>query len=1042
MNPSSPFIRRPIGTILLSIGLFLTGALAYVLLPVASLPAVDLPTINVNASRPGADPELMAATVAAPLERRLGEIAGVTELTSTSSLGSSNITVQFDLSRNADSAARDVQAALNAAVTDLPSDLPALPTFRKFNPAAAPVLILALTSDTIAPSAIYDEADTVIAQRLSQVQGVAQVNVSGADQPAIRLRANSTQLSAMGLSLDDVRTTIVNADSLEPIGAIDGAARAESIDTNNQLHTPEEYGRLVVKNKNGNSVLVSSVATVDHGVRNTQSAAWFNGKPAVLLVITKQADANVIETVDRIKALLPEIKRWIPSGIEISVLSDRTTTIRASVADMQMTLMITIALVMAVVFVFLRRLAATLAAGITVPLALSGTCALMYAAHFSIDNISLMALAVAVGFVVDDAIVMIENIDSNLQTGMRPLQAALEGARQIGFTVISISISLIAAFIPLLLMGGLAGRFFREFSLTLAFTIVISTLVSLSVTPMICGHLLRKPHAGQQNRFDLFVEKILERLATAYGASLEVVLRHRAITMLVMVLTIAATMALYVKTPKGFFPQDDTGLLDGKTEAATDISFSAMSQLQQRVAAIIQEDPAISSVGSSIGGSGGGPGGGGALNQGRLYISMKPLAERDGLSATRVIDRLRRKLANVAGISVYLTPTQDIRAGGRQGKAQYQFSLWDDDNAELLQYVPQVVEKLRQIPGLVDVTTDREPNGLQANVVIDRLAAARLGVTIQSIDTALDNAFAQRQIAIIYSPRNQYRVVLEVDPANQTDPSNLASIYVPGSGGVQVPLTAISHYEKGFAPLVTNHQGQFPCVTITYNLSPDAILDKANQAILDSVAQMHLPDSLHADFAGDAKNFAASAGAQTTLFVAALLAVYIVLGVLYESLAHPLTIISTLPSAGLGALLALQWTGTELSLIAFIGIVLLIGIVKKNGIMLVDFALEGERKRGLEPSRAIHEACLERFRPILMTTLAALLGAVPLIIATGPGSELRRPLGITIAGGLIISQILTLYTTPVIYLLLDRLHQRLSGGRRSRSARQAELTAS
>jgi multidrug efflux pump len=1025
VNLSEPFIRRPIGTILLSLGLFLVGILGYEMLPVASLPTVDLPTISVTSSRPGADPAVMAATVAAPIERRLGEIAGLTELTSTSSLGTSNIIAQFDLNRNVDGAARDVQAALNAAVTDLPSDLPVLPIFHKWNPASIPILILGLTSDTISSSAIYDQADTVIAQRLSQVDGVAQVMVTGADQPAMRIRVNNAELSAMGLSLDDIRLTIANANTLNPNGLADGVSQAQSIGTNSQLKTPEDYRRLVVRNRDGNSVLLGSVANVELGVRNVQSAAWANGKPAVLLIITKQVDANVNEVVDHLMALLPELQRFITAGIDISVISDRTKTIRASVADMQKTLLITIVMVMCVVFVFLRRLTATLAAGVTIPLALSGTFALMWVAHFSIDNISLMALAVAVGFIVDDAIVMIENIDTNLQKGMPPFQAAVLGSKQIGFTIISISVSMVAAFIPLLLMDGLAGRFFREFSVTLVFTIGISTLVSLTLTPMICAHLMR-PHTTQkQNLFDLFVERILDGLRDAYAASLKVVLRHRALTMLALVLTIVATFVLFAKTPKSVFPQDDTGLLSATTEAATDISYKAMSRLQQQVGSIISEDPAVASYSSSIGGSGQ-PGVSGGLNQGKLYISLKPPGERGNLNAAKIIDRLRLKLANVPGMSVYLIQEQDLRVGGRPGKGQYQFTLWDQDLGELLQNVPKIVDRLKLLPGLADVSTDREANGLQANVVIDRLTAARLGVSIQSIDDALNNAFSQRQISIVYSSRNQYRVVIEVDPNDSKDPADLSKIYVPGAGGSQIPLSTLSHIEKGFAPLVTNHQGQFPSVTITYNLTGNATLGIANAAIADAIAVMHLPDALHADFAGDAKLAVASAGSQVVLLIVALLAVYIVLGVLYESLAHPLTIISTLPSAGLGALLALQWSNTELSLIAFIGIILLIGIVKKNGIMLVDFALDGERARGLNPEQAIYEACLERFRPILMTSLAAFFGAIPLIIATGPGSELRRPLGITIAGGLIVSQILTLYTTPVIYLLLDRLHLRLS----------------
>ena len=1018
MNFSDVFIRRPVGTILISLGILLVGIVAYRLLPVASLPSVDIPTIRVSASRPGADPATMAKSVAAPLERRLGEIAGVTEITSVISLGSSMITIQFDLSRNADGAARDVQAALNAAATDLPSDLPTLPTFRKTNPAAAPILVLALTSDTLGASAIYDAADTVLAQRLSQVDGVAEVSVNGADQPAMRIRADPRRLAAMGVSLEDIRNTVANANSLAPLGVIDSPERAHSLGANGQLRKPEDFANLIVRNSNGAGVRLSSVADIQQGVRNTRSSATFNGKPSVLLVITKQAGANVIDTVDRIYTLLPELKRWIPAGINVDVLTDRTKTIRASVAELQLTLCVTILLVMLVVYVFLRRTPPTLAAGVTVPLSLAGTAAAMWCVGFSIDNISLMALVISVGFVVDDAIVMIENVFRNIEAGMTPYQAARAGSRQIGFTVLSISLSLVAAFTPLLFMGGLVGRLFREFSVTLAFAIAISTFVSLTITPMICAHFVK--HDTRVTWLDRIVDGILNRVIAAYAASLEVVLRRRGWTLLVALATVAATVVLFVKTPKGFFPQDDTGFIFGMTEAASDISFSAMAKLQQRAADIVRSDPAVASVGSSVGSSPYNA----SVNQGRLFISVKPIGERDNLPIVRVVDRLRQKLGHVAGISTFLVPTADLRIGGRQSKAQYQFTLWDQDFDELARYVPVVLERVRQIPGLRDVSTDRESNGLEANVMVDRTAASRLGVQVQAIDDTLNDAFAQRQVATVYTPRNQYRIVIEIDPALQKSPRDLDQIYLPSNTGTQVPLSAVSKVETRTSALVINHQGQFPSITLTYNLAPDMMIADATKAITDVMAGMHLPDGLQADFAGDARAFQASAGAQPLLIIGALAAVYIVLGVLYESLAHPLTIISTLPSAGLGALLALQWTHTDLSIIAFIGIILLIGIVKKNGIMLVDFALDAERRRGAAPLDAIREACLERFRPILMTTLAAALGAMPLIIASGPGSDLRRPLGITIAGGLLVSQVLTLYTTPVIYLLLDKLHNR------------------
>jgi hydrophobe/amphiphile efflux-1 (HAE1) family protein len=1030
MNFSYPAVRRPVGTTLLAIGLFLVGAVAYRFLPVASLPTVEFPTIRVSASRPGADPSTMAATVAAPLERRLAEISGVTEITSVSSLGSTSITIQFDLNRGIDSAARDVQAALNASLTDLPGDLPTLPTFRKANPAAAPVLILALTATTTPPSAIYDAADSIIAQRISQVDGVAEVSVNGSEQPAIRIRVNPVAIASMGMSMEDVRMAVVNANAASPLGVFDGPGRAQTIAINDQLRKVRDYETLIVKIANGSVVRLSAIASVEESVRNSRSAAWFNAQPSVLLVITKQGNANVIETVDQIRKLLPELQRWIPADIQFSILSDRTQTIRASVRDMQLTLLATAILVMMVVFVFLRRTAATMAAGITVPLSLAGTCAAMWVAGFSINNLSLMALAVSVGFVVDDAIVMIENMFRNLEKGFSPLRATIVGARQIGFTVLSISVSLIAAFIPLLFMSGVVGRLLREFSITLCFAIAVSTIVSLTVTPMICAHFVRAPPSPDATLLDRIVESILKRLIDAYASSLAFVLRHRILTLLVFLSTIALTVDLYIKTPKAYFPQDDTGLIFGGTRASADISFEAMKVLQQRVTEIVLADPAVAAVGSSVGTSGFNA----SVNNGRLFISLKPLSER-GISSQTFIARVRPKLTAVGGMRVFMTTAQDIRAGGRQTPSTYQFTLWDPNLNELQAYVPRVLARVQELQPdtLTDVNNDREQGGLQANVVIDRLAAARLGVRIQDIDNALNNAFAQRQISTIYQERNQYRIILEVDPLFQRDPTDISRVYVPGAGNAQVALSSVARVEKGLAPLVVNHQGQFPSVTISYNLAPGITLEQGSKAIEQAVAELHLPDTLHAEAAGDVKQFAQSTTAQPLVILAAIVAVYIILGVLYESLAHPLTIISTLPSAGVGALLALQMFNAELTTIAFIGIILLIGIVKKNGIMMVDFALSGERERGLPPERAIYEACLERFRPILMTTMAALLGAVPLLVATGPGSELRRPLGMTIIGGLLLSQILTLYTTPVIYLLLDRLHRRLWGAHEGRS---------
>ena len=1023
MNFSRPFIRRPIGTTLLAFGLFLIGIVGYQFLPVASLPSVEFPTISVSANRPGADPGVMAATVAAPLERRLGEIAGVTELTSVSSLGNSRIVVQFDLTRSIEGAARDVQAALNAALSDLPIDMPTLPTFRKYNPSASPILILALTSKTLQPSAIYDAADSIISQRLAQVQGVADVTVAGSEQPAIRVRVDPGRLANMGLTLEDVRTAIANSNAAGPLGAFDGPRRGTTIGINDQLRVAGDYNPVVVKTVNGTVIRLTDIASVQASVRNSLSAGWYNKQPSVLLIITKQGDANVIETVDRIYELLPELQQWIPAGLDISVLSDRTQTIRASVRDMQLTLAVIIVLVMLVVALFLRRLAATAAAGITVPLALCGTFAAMWAAGFSVDNLSLMALAVSVGFVVDDAIVMIENVFRNLERGYSPVRATLMGARQIGFTVVSISVSLTAAFIPLLFMGGIVGRLFREFSVTLVFAIVVSTMVSLSVTPMICAYFVRKPPSPDATRLDRLVEGVLRPMIRFYDRTLSHVLEYRAMTLIVFVATIALTVGLYIKVPKGYFPQDDTGLIFGGTEASTDISFDAMKTLQMKAMDVVLADPAVAGLGSSVGASGFNA----SVNRGRMFISLKPLDQRGGISTQRVVARLRTQLSNIPGLRVFMQPAQDLRVGGRQSNSQYQFTLWSADIDTLQQWVPKVLDRVKQIAGVIDVTTDREQGGLQVGITIDRTAAARLGVRITDIDSALNNAFSQRQISTIYGARNQYRVILEVDRKYSRDPNDLSQIFVSGRGGSQIPLSAVAHVERGIAPLVVNHQGQFPSVTITYNLAPGVPLEQATAAIQQAVAEMHIPDVIRADFAGDVRAFRQSIGAQPLLILAALIAVYIVLGVLYESLAHPLTIISTLPSAGLGALLALEISGTELTVIAFIGIILLIGIVKKNGIMMVDFALDAERRRGLPPKQAIHEACLERFRPILMTTLASMLGALPLVIATGPGSELRRPLGITIIGGLLVSQALTLYTTPVIYLMLDRLHRRLGG---------------
>jgi len=1017
---SEPFIRRPVGTTLLAIGLFLIGLVAYGFLPVASVPNVDFPMIRVSASRPGAAPSIMAATVAAPLERRLGEIAGIDQITSSSTLGSTSIQLQFAIGRDIDHAARDVQAAINASLADLPSDLPTLPAFRKANPAAAPVFVLALTSKTMSTSAIYDVADTVIVQRISQVPGVGEVSVSGADQPAVRIALNPVALSNAGIATDDVRTAIVNANPLGPVGIFNGGRQSETLSTNRQMRTAAEFRDIVIKSSGGNFVRLSDVADVKDATRNSRSMAWFNKQPAVLIQITKQGDANVIDTVDRVKAMLPGLKQWIPAGVEISTIVDRTGTIRASVDDMQWTLLATAFLVMVVVYAFLRRLTPTIAAGVSVPLALAGTCAGMWLAGFSIDNLSLMALAISVGFVVDDAIVMIENMYRNLERGLPPYQAALKGARQIGFTVLSISLSLVAAFTPLIFMDGIVGRLLREFSLTLTFAIVVSTIVSLTVTPMICAHYIKQGMSSDATRFDRLVESLLSRIVTFYTRTLRVVLGFPILTLLVFFATIALTVTLYIKTPKGYFPIDDSGFVIGSTRASADVSFQSMLGLQQRVMDIVMADSAVRGIGSSIGGGGGR----GGANRGFMYITLKPPAERGGLSTQQVIDRMRRNLEGVPGIKLFMFAAQDIRSGGRQSDSNYQYTLTSTDLDLLQKWAPLVAKRMETVEGITDVSSDRESGGLQLTLSIDRQKASSLGVKVQDIDNALNNAFSQRQISTVYTQRNQYQVILEIDPQFQQDPSNLDRIFVAGANGVQIPLSAVVRYRRDLSPLAVYHSQSFPSVTVSFNTLPGVELDHATAAIQRAVDELHMPEGIRGSFQGNAADFRKTSGRQPLLILGAFAAVYIVLGVLYESLAHPLTIISTLPSAGLGALLALQITSTSLTIIAFVGIILLIGIVKKNGIMIVDFALDAERHRGLSSADAIFEACSVRFRPILMTTMAAIFAAIPLVLATGPGTELRRPLGITIIGGLLVSQILTLYTTPVIYLLIDRLRRR------------------
>ena len=1019
MNFSAPFIRRPVATFLLALGLMLAGVVAYRFLPVAALPSVDIPTVVIFASRPGADPETMATSIAAPLERRLGEIAGVTEITSTSATGSTSIVVQFDLGRDIDGAAHDVQAAINAATPDLPSDLPTRPFFRKFNPAEMPVLTIALTSDTLSPAQVYDAADSILAQRLSQVDGVAQVQVNGSEAPAVRVRLDPAALAAAGLAAEDVYTAIRQANVTGPVGGFQGTDQAETIGTNGQLLKAADYRGLVVKSVNGATVRLSDVASVIDGTANTRLAAWFGKQPAILLTVTKTSGANVIETVDRIKAVLPLLRSWMPPDIQLTILADRTQTIRASVNDVQISLMISMALVLMVVALFMRRLVPTIAAGVTVPLSIAGTFAAMWFEGFALDNFSLMALTVSVGFVVDDAIVMIENIVRHMEHGKTPLAAAFAGARQIGFTVMSISISLVAVFIPVLFMGGILGRLFHEFATTLTLAIAISALVSLTLTPMLCGRFMRADHAasrpGWLGRLDAAVERGFRAVLGFYTTTLGHALRWRWLMLAATIGTVVLTVWMYTVVPKGFFPTQDTGMLQGSTVAGPEISFTAMAERQRAVVDVLLADPAVAAVGSTIGVSTGWS----AMNRGQLTIGLKPLAERGGLSSEQVIARLRPKLAAVGAVQTFLWSAQDLRAGGRAGAAN-QFVLLGQDLPELRQWTEKLTTALRTTPGITDVSSDQDRAGPQADVVIDRAAAARLGVSVTAIDNALSNAFAQRQISIIYTPRNQYRVVLEVDPLLQADPVSLDRIYVGATGGAQVPLSAVVRIERNTAPLAVRHQSQFPAATISFNTAPGVAQADALAAVKDAAAALRMPETVRTEFAGNARWLQQSLETEPYLIGAAFLAIYIVLGVLYESLTQPITIISTLPSAGLGALLALWVTGSELSIMGIIGILLLMGIVKKNAIMMVDFALEQERQHGLTPLEAIRAACLERFRPILMTTLAALLGAVPLAVGFGSGSEMRRPLGIAIIGGLIVSQALTLYTTPVVYLALQR----------------------
>ena len=1028
MNISGPFIRRPIGTSLLAAGLFLVGLLAYRELPVASLPNVDLPAIRVSASLPGADPEIMASTVAAPLERRIGEIAGITELSSWSRLGSTTVVAQFDITRDPNDAARDVQQAINAARIDLPTALSRNPVVRKTNPAQIPIMILALTSTTLRPSEVYELANRIVASRIAQIEGVGEVAAGGAEEPAVRVNIDPASLAAKGVTLEAVRAALTAANALRPAGRLEAPGRSQTLALDAQLFAPEDYGDLVLKTTDGDVLRLRDVANIREGTRNRLSTAWFNNEPAILVFVQRGENANVVDTVDRIKAALPTIRELIPASVKLSLVVDRTVTIQHSITDLQLTLLASVALVMLVVLLFLRRGVTTVAAGITVPLSLAGTMVLMWAWGFSLNNLSLLALTISVGFVVDDAIVMIENCTRNLEGGMRPFEAALVGAGQIGFTVISISVSLLAAFIPILFMGGVPGQFMREFTMTLAFAVSVSVIVSLTVTPMICAHWMKAPRHQRPNLLERTTEPVLTALAAGYARTLGWALRHPSLMVVATLAALGLTVYLYASLPKAFVPRGDTGILYGSVSGAPDISFDRLVVLQKAVNDIIVADPAIAGVGSFIGSAGAW----GGSNSGRFYISLVPEAERP--SIFDVIDRLREKLKAVPAASVGMYPGQEVILGSRTTDSQYQLTLMSPDLALLDLWSSRLVERLRQIPILQDVTTDRQAAGGQVRLVVDRLRAAQLGVSMRDIADALNNSFAQRQVATLYTPRTQRKVVLEIEPRLQRDLRGFDTVHLTGRDGVLIPLSAVATLTSAVSPLVVNHDGQFPSITISYNLGAEATLGEAITTIRRAVDELHLPDEVKAVFGGEAATLSRSSASEPLLLLAALLAVYLVLGLLYESLIHPITIISTLPSAGLGALLALLVTGNSLSMLTLIGILLLIGIVKKNGIMLVDFALDAERRQGLSPAVAIHAACIARFRPITMTTLAAVLGAVPLIVTGGPGSELRQPLGITIAGGLVVSQILTIYTTPVIYLLLDRL---TPSGRRARSTTPA-----
>ena len=1016
MNPSSLFIGRPVATTLLTLGLALAGIVAYALLPVAPLPQVDFPTIMVQASLPGASPETMASTVATPLERTLGVIAGVSEITSTSSQGSTRVILQFDLSRNIDGAAREVQAALNAARTLLPSGMPSNPTYRKVNPADAPVMILSLTSETMSRAQMYDAASTILAQKISQIEGIGQVIVGGASLPAVRVELDPPKLTSLGISPDEVRAAIVTTNANRPKGSIEDDTRHWQILANDQAKRAADYIPVIVAWRNGAPVRIGDVAEVVDSQQDLRNAGLVNGQPSVSMILFRQPGANIIETVDRVNALLPGLRASIPGAIDLKVVMDRTPTIRSALLEVERTLIISVVLVVLVVFLFLRDVRAALIPSVVVPVSLVGTFALMHLAGFSLNALSLMALTIATGFVVDDAVVVVENVTRHIENGKSPFQAALIGAREVGFTVLSMSLSLIAVFIPILLMGGIVGRLFREFAATLSVAILISLVLSLTTTPMMCARLLRPASEQRRSRLFLLSERFFTALHNAYRVSLDWALAHSRLMMLVLAATVGLNVYLYSIIPKGFFPQQDTGRIMGNIQADQSISFQAMQQKLVNYVELVRADPAVENVTAFTGG--------GQRNTANMFIALKPLAERE-VSVDKMIARLRPKLAREPGANLFLQAQQDIRVGGRPGNAQYQYTLQADNIEELRLWEPRIRQAFSQIPILADLSTDTQNKGTQTSLVIDRDAAARLGISVQLIDSTLNNYFGQRLVSTIYNPLNQYRVVMEAAPKYWQSQEALKEVYVitpktaTGKAAV-VPLSAIAHYETTSTPLAVNHQGQFAASTISFNLTVGASLSDATREIDNALHRLGVPSSVHGSFQGTAKTFQQSLNNQPLLILAALVAVYLVLGILYESLVHPLTIISTLPSAGVGALLALLLFKTEFSVIALIGVILLIGIVKKNAIMMIDFAIAAERSESLSPEEAIRQACLLRFRPIMMTTMAALLGAVPLALGFSDGSEFRRPLGISIVGGLILSQMLTLYTTPVVYLYFDR----------------------